>query len=188
MKHPLIWVSYYIKNKLKRNLLMDKTIKIILIIFGSFFLIGLFNGEKDNGNKGELQEEKIEARQGNQDIILEENITVNQSSSQKKIESSLITTRETTSQKNVVLKAKSYLDYSAFSYSGLVDQLRYEGFTQAQAEYGADNSSANWNEQAIKKAQSYLDYSAFSYSGLVDQLKYEGFTQAQAEYGANSFF
>lgn len=118
---------------------MDKTIKIILIIFGSFFLIGLFNGEKDNGNKEELQEEKIEARQGNQDIILEENITVNQSSSQKKIESSLITTRETTSQKNVVLKAKSYLDYSAFSYSGLVDQLRYEGFTQAQAEYGADS-------------------------------------------------
>ena len=32
--------------------------------------------------------------------------------------------------------AAAYLDYSAFSRSGLIDQLVYEGFTQAQAEYG----------------------------------------------------
>jgi hypothetical protein len=28
------------------------------------------------------------------------------------------------------------LDISAFSKSGLIDQLLFEGFTQAQAEYG----------------------------------------------------
>jgi hypothetical protein len=34
-------------------------------------------------------------------------------------------------------KAKDYLDNGNFSRSGLIAQLKYEGFTQAQAEYGA---------------------------------------------------
>ena len=34
------------------------------------------------------------------------------------------------------LKAKSYLDYSSFSRSGLMEQLLFEGFTRAQAAYG----------------------------------------------------
>ena len=33
--------------------------------------------------------------------------------------------------------AKSYLDFSSFSRSGLIKQLEYEGFTAEQAEYGA---------------------------------------------------
>ncbi|MBB1482488.1 Ltp family lipoprotein [Tessaracoccus sp. MC1865] len=37
------------------------------------------------------------------------------------------------------LKAKSYLEMGGFSRSGLVDQLLYEGFSQAQAEHGADS-------------------------------------------------
>jgi hypothetical protein len=32
--------------------------------------------------------------------------------------------------------AKSYLDSSSFSRQGLIDQLLFEGFTQAQATYG----------------------------------------------------
>ena len=35
------------------------------------------------------------------------------------------------------LKAKSYLAYTSFSLPGLIDQLVYEGFSQAQAKYGA---------------------------------------------------
>lgn len=92
----------------------------------------------------------------------------------------------TVSQKNAVAKAKSYLGYSAFSYTGLIQQLEYEQFSHADAVYGADNSGADWNEQAAKKAQSYMEYSAFSRGSLIEQLKYEGFTQAQAEYGANA--
>ena len=45
---------------------------------------------------------------------------------------------ETISQKNAVRAAKSYLDYTAFSHDGLVAQLVYAKFTQAQAEYGAN--------------------------------------------------
>ena len=34
-------------------------------------------------------------------------------------------------------KAQQYLNVSAFSRSGLIDQLKFEGFTDEQAEYGA---------------------------------------------------
>ncbi len=93
---------------------------------------------------------------------------------------------ETTSQKNAVRKAKSYVSYTAFSHDGLVAQLEYEQFSHADAVYGADNSGANWNEQAAKKAKSYMEMSAYSRGSLIEQLKYEKFTQAQAEYGANA--
>lgn len=91
----------------------------------------------------------------------------------------------TVSQKNAIKKAESYLDYTAFSRSGLIKQLEFEGFSKDDATYGVDSITANWDEQAAKKAQSYLDYSSFSRQGLIDQLKYEGFTQAQAEYGVS---
>ncbi len=92
----------------------------------------------------------------------------------------------TVSQKNAVAKAKSYLGYTAFSHDGLVAQLEYEQFSHADAVYGADNSGANWNEQAAKKAKSYMEYSAFSRGSLIAQLEYDKFTQSQAEYGANA--
>lgn len=93
---------------------------------------------------------------------------------------------ETTSQKNAVKKAKSYLDYTAFSHDGLVDQLEYEQFSHADAVYGADNSGADWNEQAAKKAKSYMEYSAFSRGSLIAQLEYDKFTRQQAECGASA--
>lgn len=93
---------------------------------------------------------------------------------------------ETVSQKNAVRQAKAYLGYSAFSHDGLVAQLEYEKFSHADAVYGADNSGANWNEQAAKSAKNYMEYSAFSRGSLIEQLKHEKFTQAQAEYGATA--
>ena len=33
-------------------------------------------------------------------------------------------------------RLRKYLEYTSFSRSGLIDQLVFEGFTQAQAEYG----------------------------------------------------
>lgn len=86
-------------------------------------------------------------------------------------------------ESNALAKAKSYLDFTAFSYTGLIDQLEYEGFSTEEATYGADNCGADWNEQAAKKAKSYLEFTSFSRSGLIDQLLYDGFTQEQAEYG-----
>jgi hypothetical protein len=37
-----------------------------------------------------------------------------------------------------VKKAKSYLDMMAFSRSGLIEQLEYEGFTTEQAVHGVE--------------------------------------------------
>lgn len=92
----------------------------------------------------------------------------------------------TLGERNALSKAKSYLDYSAFSYKGLIEQLEYEGFSKEESTYGADNCGADWNEQAAKKAKSYMDHSSFSKSGLIDQLEYEGFTNEQAQYGVKA--
>ena len=45
---------------------------------------------------------------------------------------------ETIGQQNARGKAESYLNSSSFSRSGLIDQLLYEGFSQAEAEYGVE--------------------------------------------------
>lgn len=92
----------------------------------------------------------------------------------------------TASQRNAVRSAKGYLDYSAFSRQGLIEQLEYEGFSTADATLAVDSIAVDWNVQAAKAAKAYLDYSGFSRSGLIDQLEYEGYTPAQAAYGATA--
>lgn len=91
-----------------------------------------------------------------------------------------------TGKEGALNKAKSYLNTSAFSYTGLIEQLEYEGFSNSEATYGADNCGANWKDQALKKAKSYLNTSAFSESGLQEQLEYEGFTTEEAKYGVSN--
>lgn len=92
----------------------------------------------------------------------------------------------TVSQHNAVRAAEDYLDYTAFSRQGLIQQLEYEDFSTADATFAVDNITVDWNEQAAKAAKAYLDYSAFSRGGLIEQLEYEGFTPAQAVYGATA--
>lgn len=89
----------------------------------------------------------------------------------------------TTGEKNALRSAREYLSFSAFSYTGLIHQLEYEGYSTEEATYAADNCNANWNEQAAKSAKEYLDMSSFSRQELINQLIYEGYTQEQAEYG-----
>lgn len=89
----------------------------------------------------------------------------------------------TTGEKNALRTAREYLNFSAFSYTGLIKQLEYEGYSTEEATYAADNCNANWNEQAAKSAKEYLDMSSFSRQELINQLIYEGYTQEQAEYG-----
>jgi hypothetical protein len=91
--------------------------------------------------------------------------------------------RESVASQNARRMAASYLKYSAFSRSGLIDQLKYEGFSNRLATYGVDKQHANWSKQAARMARQYLKYSAFSRSGLIEQLEYEGFTPTQAKYG-----
>lgn len=92
----------------------------------------------------------------------------------------------TVSQKNAVDKAKSYLDFAGFSRDGLVAQLEFDKFSNADAIYGADNAGADYMVEAEQKAKSYMEFSSFSRQGLIDQLVFDKFTQAQATHGADS--
>jgi len=92
----------------------------------------------------------------------------------------------TVSQQNALGKASDYLEYTAFSKSGLVDQLEFEGFSKGDATWAVEQLNVDWNEQAALKAADYLDYSSFSKSGLIDQLMFEGFTKKQATYGVGT--
>ena len=96
------------------------------------------------------------------------------------------TTYVTNSRSQAVKSASDYLRFMGFSRSGLIKQLEFEGFSNADATYGVDAQNADWNAQASRVATSYLKSMSFSRSGLISQLIFEGFTQSQAEYGVNS--
>lgn len=87
---------------------------------------------------------------------------------------------------NALDSALSYLRFTNFSYSGLIDQLEFEGFTASEAKYGVDHCGANWSEQALEDAKSYLEFTSFSKSGLKGQLEFEGYTSEQAKYGVEN--
>ncbi|MCR5522721.1 MAG: Ltp family lipoprotein, partial [Clostridia bacterium] len=50
----------------------------------------------------------------------------------------------TIGMRNALKTAHSYLDYTAFSYSGLIDQLKFEGYSSEEAKYAVDNCGADW--------------------------------------------
>lgn len=108
------------------------------------------------------------------------------SASQSSVSESEPEAEGTTSQQNAVETAESYLSHSNFSRKGLIEQLKYEGYSRADAVYAVDQANPDWNEQAAGAAKSYLDHSSFSRSGLIEQLEYEGYTHAQAVYGVST--
>ena len=79
-----------------------------------------------------------------------------------------------------VRQAQSYLSFTAFSRSGLIDQLEFEGFSNADATAAVDSLDVDYAAQAVKQAQSYLTHTAFSRTGLIDQLEFEGYSNADA--------
>ena len=91
----------------------------------------------------------------------------------------------TLEERNAYKKAQSYLSHLAYSESGLLKQLDYEGFSPEAAAVAIERLNPDWNEQAVKKAKSYLSHLAYSESGLLKQLDYEGFTPEQARFGVD---
>ena len=65
-------------------------------------------------------------------------------------------------QQQAVSKGESYLDLAGFSRQGLIDQLVYEGFSEADATFAVDRIAPDWRQEAVEKAQSYLDMAGFS--------------------------
>ncbi len=95
------------------------------------------------------------------------------------------------SQQNALHSAESYLQSSAFSEAGLIEQLSSEageGFPHEDAVWAVDHlENVNWDAEAAKSAKGYLESSSFSCQGMIEQLSSEAgekFTLSQAEYGA----
>ena len=122
----------------------------------------------------------------NKVVQADNKVTKQKAETQGSTDEGLPASAESVSQSNAVSKAKDYLNYSAFSHDGLVEQLEYEKFSHEDAVYGADNCGADWMRQAERKAKDYLGYSAFSYTGLIEQLEHEKFTHDEAVHGADS--
>jgi hypothetical protein len=91
-----------------------------------------------------------------------------------------------TNRTQAVRAAREYLQTQAFSFKGLVSQLKYEGYSTSDATYGASHAGANWLRQAVKAAKEYLQTMPFSFRGMVEQLQFDGFTHAQAVHGARA--
>lgn len=146
---------------------------ILTIIIGIIVLIMTANSSSDqNSSNIDLSTSPSNATQSSENI------------SESKQEQELI--NESTSQKNAVRTANSYLNIGGFSRAGLIKQLEFEKYSRDDATYAVDKINPDWNEQASIKAKSYNDMSGFSKEGLIKQLEFEGFTIEQATYGANS--
>lgn len=89
----------------------------------------------------------------------------------------------TASQEQAVGTAEDYLQTQSFSRKGLIEQLKFEGFSTKDATFGVDHLKVDWNDQAVGVAKGYLNGQHFSRAGLIEQLEYEGFTHKQAVYG-----
>lgn len=103
----------------------------------------------------------------------------------KEEEKPVDTVRETVAQKNAVRSAKDYINYTAFSKTGLIEQLEFEGYSNEDATYAVNQLSVDWKEQAAISAKNYLEYTSFSRKGLIEQLEFEGFTKEEAIYGVD---
>lgn len=94
-------------------------------------------------------------------------------------------------QEQAIGAAKDYLDTSAFSRAGLIEQLSSaygSGFSRADATFAVDHLNVNWKEQAVLSAKEYLRTMHFSRAGLIQQLSSaygSQFTRAEATYAAD---
>jgi hypothetical protein len=183
-KELLVWAFILIPVYIFRRASLLKQKKSYAIVWCLFFLIYLFSSnplpsfDTSNLNYGNFSNSSYSNSSYSTSYIVSSGATSKTTSDNN--------VSMTISQKNAVKRAKEYLNYSAFSYKGLITQLEFEKYSNQDAVYAVNNCGANWNEQATKKAKTYIEASAFSHEGLIDQLKYENYSDSQAEYGANN--
>ena len=151
---------------------MDKMVKVGKFIIGGFvalIVIGLFMpSTPETTSKSEVKTESVKSEQKSQSTV-------------SKVKESLWDTQAKS-------MAERYLDVSAFSHDGLIEQLVVgSDFTTEQATKAVDSLNVNWNEQALRMAKRYLEVSSFSKDGLVEQLvNGSQFTKAQAQYAVSN--
>ena len=95
---------------------------------------------------------------------------------------------ETTALENAIESAEEYNKVLAYSKKGIIEKLKYEGFSEDIAECAVKSINANWKENCVKSAYSYLDLFSFSKKELIHQLDYDGFTPEEIDYAMNQIY
>ncbi|MGO2892824.1 MAG: Ltp family lipoprotein [Enterococcus devriesei] len=143
--------------------------------------------EEEAEKLARVQESKERvAKQAQEQQLSAERKAKEDEAKKKSAEKASLIASATREQKNALNNAKDYLDYTAFSKSGLYDQLIHEQYPSDAAQFAIDNIEVNWNDQALQKAKDYLDYTSFSDQGLYDQLIHEGFTVEESQYAIDN--
>ena len=93
-----------------------------------------------------------------------------------------------TELENAIESAEAYSNVFAYSKKELIEQLKYDGFSEDIAECAAKSINANWKENCVRSAYSYLDLSPFSKEELIHQLDYDGFTPEEIDYAMDQIY
>ncbi|MBM7631747.1 Ltp family lipoprotein [Geomicrobium sediminis] len=141
---------------------------------------GLEPENEEDIENNELENEVDESSGDHEEISTDESENEEPLSTDQEENEEVEELEETPSQQNAVSMAQDYLAFTAFSESGLIEQLEFEGFGNEDATYAVDKIDVDWQEQAVIMAQDYLDFSSFSRSGLIEQLEFEGFSNDYA--------
>lgn len=158
---------------------------VITVIIAALAVYGIANPPDLSSTTPEPTSAKVEA-ESTKEASNTEDANVEETEKAPPAEEKPAAPTASQGQTNALRSAKEYLSVMPFSYSGLIQQLEYEGYTSEEATYAADNCKADWNKQAEKAAKAYLDTMSFSRQGLIDQLIFEGYSQEQAEYGVSA--
>jgi hypothetical protein len=177
----LEWTDTYkpVKTKIRTPLWVPITAAVVALVVG----VGI-GGRGDAGRIASLESQVEELQDENS--ALRDEASVVPESPEVDEEQSQEGPALTLAQEQAIGQAESYLNFAAFSRTGLIGQLEYEGFSTEDATFAVDNIVVDWNAQAAAAAESYLNTMSFSRSGLIDQLLYEGFTAEQAEFGVTA--
>ena len=162
----------------------SKTTYIVNLLDKDTLQLGILDPMTGKEKAG--SEPLIFEREGVESSFISENkVSLNQSNSGTSSGKTGESTAVSHGMRNALQSAKDYLDAMSFSRKGLIEQLEYEGYSSAEAEYAVEHCGADWNEQAYDMARDYLEVMAFSRSSLIEQLEFEGFTHSQAVYGVD---
>lgn len=171
---PLPLTLILVKKKEMNNILKYAIIAVAWIVY----LIIAFSG-----SGGDSTKTKNASDVNNKTTVTTEATT--KSTIQKQDETTKENSYIPTEYYNAWVSARNYLKTQYFSKKGLIEQLKYEKYSEKACDYAIKNLDVDWKVQAVGSAKQYLDTMSFSKQELIEQLEYDGFTHEEAIYGVN---
>lgn len=82
--------------------------------------------------------------------------------------------------------ANLYNKSNHFSYQRMIKQLIFDGYSEEEAAYAANNCNAKWRDNALESAKTLVIATNLSCEDMVDYLIHDGFLEEDAIYAANN--